>query len=76
MRRGAVTDEATQRLQILAETSDGFEIAEEDLRLHGPSELTGKQQSGLPPFCFGHLVEDRPFVELAPDLVQRALRPF
>lgn len=70
----AVTDEATQRLQILAKTSDGFEIAEADLRLRGPGELTGKQQSGLPPFRFGDLVEDRPLVELARDLVHQALR--
>lgn len=70
----AVTDEATQRLQILAKTNDGFEIAEADLRLRGPGELTGKQQSGLPPFRFGDLVEDRPLVELARDLVHKSLR--
>jgi RecG-like helicase len=36
--------------------------------------LTGRQQSGLPPFRFGDLVEDRPLVELARDLVKQGLK--
>ena len=47
------TDEAAQRLKILEETTDGFRIAEEDLKLRGPGELLGRQQSGAPPLRFG-----------------------
>lgn len=71
----ANNEEAQQRLRILAETRDGFEIAEADLRLRGPGELTGRQQSGLPPFRFGDLIHDRPLIELARELVKHHLRP-
>jgi ATP-dependent DNA helicase RecG len=49
----------------MAATTDGFRIAEEDLRLRGPGELLGQQQSGLPALRFGDLVRDREWIELA-----------
>jgi ATP-dependent DNA helicase RecG len=55
---GARTEEARQRLRILEEIADGFRIAEADLKLRGPGELLGQQQSGLPRFRFGSLVDD------------------
>ncbi|HTQ52117.1 MAG TPA: ATP-dependent DNA helicase RecG [Candidatus Acidoferrales bacterium] len=54
----ARTGEARERLQVLAETADGFRIAEMDLKLRGPGELLGQRQSGLPRFRFGSLTED------------------
>ena len=62
---GAKNAEARQRLKVLEETADGFRIAEADLKLRGPGELLGRQQSGLPPFRFGNLVDDL-------DLIRRA----
>jgi len=50
--------EAQSRLKILEATTDGFQIAEADLKLRGPGELLGQQQSGVPEFRFGNLVED------------------
>ena len=44
------TEEGKKRLRILTKTNDGFAIAEEDLRLRGPGELLGTQQSGEPYF--------------------------
>ena len=63
------TDEAKARLRVLAESNDGFRIAEADLALRGPGELLGANQSGLPPFRFGDLAKDRALVERARELV-------
>ena len=54
----ALTDEAQARLKILAETNDGFKIAEADLKLRGPGELLGQRQSGSMRLRFGNLAED------------------
>jgi ATP-dependent DNA helicase RecG len=51
-------EEALERLKVLEETNDGFRIAEADLKLRGPGELLGQQQSGLPNFRFGDLRAD------------------
>jgi ATP-dependent DNA helicase RecG len=59
------TEEAAARLRVLEETHDGFRIAEEDLRLRGPGELLGQQQSGLPSFRFADLVADGALLERA-----------
>lgn len=40
--------EAMQRLDLMCRTEDGFEIAEQDMRMRGPGDLEGTQQSGLP----------------------------
>jgi ATP-dependent DNA helicase RecG len=67
------TPEAKQRLQVLAQTTDGFRIAEADLKLRGPGELLGQEQSGLPAFRFGDLVEDLALIERARALAARLL---
>jgi ATP-dependent DNA helicase RecG len=60
--------ESRRRLRVLEETTDGFQIAEADLKLRGPGELLGQQQSGMPRFRFGNLVEDLELIKLARDL--------
>ncbi len=54
------SDEAAEaeRLQILTESTDGFMIAEEDLRLRGPGEFAGTAQAGLAEFRVADLVRD------------------
>jgi ATP-dependent DNA helicase RecG len=69
------TVEAAQRLKILEETTDGFRIAEEDLKLRGPGEMLGRQQSGAAPLRFGDLAQDRALVERARALVRENFRP-
>ena len=51
-------EEALERLQILVDSNDGFEIAEKDLSMRGPGELTGLRQSGLPNFNYLNIVDD------------------
>jgi len=65
--------EARERLKILEETNDGFKIAEADLKLRGPGELLGREQSGAPKFRFGNLVEDLDLIRLARELVAKSL---
>ncbi len=63
----AVGEVSSARLAILCETSDGFRIAEEDLRLRGPGEMLGKRQHGLPAFRVADLVGDLDLLEQARD---------
>jgi ATP-dependent DNA helicase RecG len=57
MTRGSKTPEGARRLAVMAETADGFRIAEEDLMIRGPGELLGVRQAGLPKLRFGDLAE-------------------
>lgn len=54
-----------KRLKILNETNDGFRIAEEDMKLRGPGELTGVRQSGELSFGLGDIVNDSDLMMLA-----------
>ncbi len=65
--------EAKERLHILEETSDGFVIAEEDLRRRGPGDVLGSAQSGQAPLRFGELLADTRLVTLARRLAERTL---
>jgi len=56
------SEEARVRLRAMERTSDGFQIAEEDLNLRGPGEFFGIRQSGLPDFRVAHLVRDTPIL--------------
>lgn len=59
------SDEARERLRALAETSDGFVIAERDLQLRGPGDFFGTRQSGLPQLRAGDLTRDVDLLERA-----------
>ena len=59
------TSVAQERLGIMAETSDGFRIAEKDLEIRGPGEVMGTRQSGIPTFRIGNLVRDVRLLEEA-----------
>jgi ATP-dependent DNA helicase RecG len=54
---------AEERLGIMAQTSNGFLIAEKDLELRGPGELLGTRQSGLAEFRIGNIVRDQQLLE-------------
>jgi ATP-dependent DNA helicase RecG len=61
------------RFRILIESRDGFAIAEEDLRLRGPGDFLGTDQSGLPPFRTANFVTDRDLLASAFDDAKRIL---
>ncbi len=61
----ALTDDARARLKAMTETTDGFEIAERDLRLRGPGDFFGTRQAGVPTFRMIDLVRDRELLESA-----------
>jgi ATP-dependent DNA helicase RecG len=64
---------ARARLKVIFETSDGFAIAREDLRLRGPGEFIGARQSGLPLLRYADL-EDAALVEQARAVAEDMLR--
>ena len=56
---------AAERLRAIAETTDGFKIAELDLKLRGPGEFFGTRQWGVPAFRVANLVRDAEVLEWA-----------
>jgi ATP-dependent DNA helicase RecG len=62
---GKLTDAARERVRTMLETTDGFRIAEMDLRLRGPGEFFGTRQSGLPTLRVANLLRDREVLEIA-----------
>jgi ATP-dependent DNA helicase RecG len=52
------TEDGVQRLDVMVRTTDGFEIAEEDLRLRGPGEFHGTKQSGLLKLRIANIIGD------------------
>lgn len=70
---GDASRKTRERLGALVKHSDGFTIAELDLRLRGPGDLRGTRQSGLPELTVGDVVDDGAIIEAARDLAQRML---
>lgn len=64
------TDEGRARLRAMTRTSDGFVLAEEDLRLRGPGEFHGTRQSGLPEFKIADLLRDGKILQIAREEAQ------
>jgi ATP-dependent DNA helicase RecG len=64
---------ARQRLDVLVHSTDGFEIAEMDLRLRGPGQVLGTRQSGLPDLALASLSDDGAVLEEAREVARRLL---
>jgi ATP-dependent DNA helicase RecG len=61
----ALSPTARERLKVIYENTDGFEIARRDLELRGPGEYLGERQSGLPMLRFADLEKDTALIEAA-----------
>jgi len=65
--------EALDKLAILEQSENGFEIAEADLKLRGPGDLLGTAQSGLPPLRLASLIEDEGLLLRAKEIARTIL---
>ena len=68
------SSDALDKLNILAGTIDGFKIAEEDLRLRGPGEILGTQQSGIGGLRFAEFLADTSLIREAREVAEEVLR--
>ena len=62
---GSKDPKAKERLEVLVNSSDGFAIAREDLRLRGPGDILGTRQSGIPDLILGNPIQDDAIVNTA-----------
>ena len=68
-----LSQEAKKRIGTLVRTNDGFEIAEVDLKMRGPGDIMGTQQSGLLDLKIADLARDGQIVQLARDAASQVL---
>lgn len=66
-------DDSKTRIATMVRTNDGFEIAEVDLKLRGPGDLMGTQQSGVLQLKIANIVKDREILELSRHTAHRIL---
>lgn len=70
----AQNPEALARLRVMCQTSDGFRIADEDLKLRGPGDFFGSRQHGLPQLSIADMAQDVQVLKTAQKEAQRILR--
>lgn len=69
-----LSDDTRKRIDIMCETNDGFEIAEADLKLRGPGDLEGTQQSGIAfDLKIADIARDGQIVQMARDEAQKVI---
>ena len=69
-----LSEEGKTRLQTMVKTNDGFEIAEVDLRLRGPGNLMGTQQSGVLELKIADVIKDSSLLKVARDTAQQIIK--
>ncbi|MEC7619087.1 MAG: ATP-dependent DNA helicase RecG, partial [Bacteroidota bacterium] len=68
-----LSEDGKTRIETMVRTNDGFEIAEQDLRLRGPGDIMGTQQSGVLDFKLADLAKDAQLVQLTKQHVDELL---
>ncbi|MFA6807238.1 MAG: ATP-dependent DNA helicase RecG [Bacteroidales bacterium] len=66
-----LSTEGKIRIKTMCETNDGFEIAEADLKLRGPGDIAGTQQSGLLDLKIADIVKDEPILKISRNLAMQ-----
>ena len=74
MTKYELSKDSRVRLETMVRTNNGFEIADVDLRLRGPGDLMGTQQSGIADLLIADLSKDAPILTLARDAAQLLLQ--
>lgn len=69
-----LSDFDSERLKIMCDNSDGFKIAEEDLRLRGPGDFLGQRQHGLPELKMANLIDDSIVMQIAGEEAENMLK--
>jgi ATP-dependent DNA helicase RecG len=69
-----ISQEGKTRLETMVKTNDGFEIAEVDLRLRGPGNLMGTQQSGVLKLKIADIIKDNKLLKVARDSSNQILK--
>ena len=69
-----LSEEGKTRLQTMVKTNDGFKIAEVDLRLRGPGNLMGTQQSGVLELKIADIIKDSSLLKVARDSAQQIIK--
>lgn len=69
----ALSKEGRERISIMVQTNDGFQIAEKDLELRGPGDISGTRQSGLMNFKLANIVSDKNILDLAKERAEQLI---
>ena len=69
-----LSDESKIRIQTMVKTNNGFEIAEVDLKLRGPGNILGTQQSGILRLKIADIVKDNKLLKIARELAKKILK--
>jgi ATP-dependent DNA helicase RecG len=68
-----LSSDARTRMETMVRTSNGFEIAEVDLRLRGPGDMAGTQQSGVMDFHIADISRDSQLLQYSRDVALKVL---
>lgn len=75
MTNSKLSETTLRRMQVMTESTDGFVIAEEDMKLRGPGDLEGTAQSGMPfNLKIANIVKDSPLMQVAREAAAEVLR--
>lgn len=75
MTNDSLSETTRRRMQVMVDSTDGFVIAEEDLKLRGPGDLEGTAQSGMPfELKIANIVKDQELMEMARETAAEVLK--